>query len=38
MTTYNSTESCIAGLLDQMTSWSSSNPLFKGTSKCSLFL
>jgi len=31
MTTNNSTESCIAGLLDQMTSWSSSNFVTKET-------
>jgi len=27
MTTYDNTESCIAGLLDQTTSWSFTNPL-----------
>jgi len=28
MTTYDNTESCIAGLLDQTTSWSFTNPLW----------
>jgi len=38
MNTNDSTESCIAGLADEKTSWSFTKPLRQRTSKCSLFV